>query len=116
MALRSKTGEMDVPYDASHVFEVVLAVMQDLGWGLEASDGSPGKVCCSTPSTYPKSYGERVEIVVSATEAGRSSITTTSTIKPPMALDTFSVNRKNIERFQAAVDDALAAGLGASAG
>jgi hypothetical protein len=114
MALRSKTCAMDVPYDAGDVFEVVLGAVQDLGWRLEDSDGSPGEVLCSVPSTYPKSYGETIEILVTALEAGRSSIAMTSTIKPPMALDTFSVNRKNVERFEAAVDGGLAARFGAS--
>jgi len=112
MALRSKSCEMEVPYDAGAVFEVALGVVDGLGWRLETSDGGPGKILCSTPSTYPKSYGETVEIVVGPAEAGRSPVTMTSTIKPPMALDTFSVNRKNVERFQAAMTDALAARSG----
>jgi len=115
MALRSKTCEMDVPHEAGQVFEVVLGVVQDLGWRLEESDGSPGKIRCSVPSTYPKSYGETVDIMVTGAGAENSSIAMTSTIKPPMALDTFSVNRKNVERFQAAVDGALGAQAGASA-
>ena len=112
MALRSKTCEMDVPYEAGPVFEVVVGVTHDLGWRPEESDGSPGKLCCSVPSTYPKSYGENIEIVVTAKQAGHSSVTMKSTIKPPMALDTFSVNRKNVEHFEAAVGAALTARLG----
>jgi len=116
MALRSKTCGMDVRCDAGQVFEIVLGVVQDLGWRLEDSDGSPETICCSAPSTYPKSYGERIEIIVTSTAVGLSSITMTSTIKPPMALDTFSVNRKNVERFQAAFGGAIAARLGVPGG
>lgn len=101
MAPTTTSPQYTYPYPYQAVFDSIVAVLPSIPMRLTGADPATGTIWAQTSMSLTKN-GENIQITLWQPQPGFTGISVASSLKFGLA-DPFGINKKNIDRFFAAL-------------